>query len=51
MILMFRLMPMAGIITIAKSPAFTLLFAYLKALGLPKPMHTLNIHSPAFLTQ
>ena len=50
MVFMLRTMPMTGIPTIAQSLAFGLFLAYLQAFGLPEPMDTLEVDSPAFLS-
>jgi hypothetical protein len=51
MILAQRPAAMAGVAAIAQSPAFTGLAAYLQPLGLPQPMNTLDVHTPAVLAK
>ena len=49
MVLVLGTMAMAGVSAIAQSLAFGLFLAYLQAFGLPEPMNTLEVYSPAFL--
>ena len=51
MVLVARLATMAGIGAMAQSSAFAGLAAYLQALGLPQPMHPLDVHTPAVSPQ
>jgi len=45
------LMTMTGVAAIAQSPAFTGLSAYLKPAGLPQPVNTFDVDTPAFLAK
>jgi len=51
MVFMLRTMAVASISAIAQSLAFRLFSAYLQAFGLPEPMNTLEVDSPALLPQ